>query len=104
MRTEREGEASVGGERDALGEGMVAGSARGEAQGARREGRATREHTSRASYLHVLEPSSRTSLHHLSPTISRPVTFFTVQKSNASRSTHMTKTLTKLEETHVPNM
>ena len=37
-----------------------------------------------------------------SPTISRPGTFFTVQKSHASSSTHTMKTLTKLLENHVP--
>ena len=58
--------------------------------------------TSRASNRQAVEPSSRTSLCQRSPTISRPVTFFTVQKSKASSSTQMTNMLTKLDEIHVP--
>mmetsp|Transcript_4557 Transcript_4557/g.10330 ORF Transcript_4557/g.10330 Transcript_4557/m.10330 type:complete len:210 (-) Transcript_4557:43-672(-) len=57
-----------------------------------------------ASNFHSVEPSSRTSLHQRSPTINLPVTFLTVQKSKARRSTHSTKILTKLEENHVPKM
>ena len=47
--------------------------------------------SSRASYTQKLEPSSRMRLSHRNPTISLPVTFFTVQKSNASSSTQHTK-------------
>lgn len=60
--------------------------------------------TSCASKRHIVEPSSITSLHHRRPTISRPETFFTVQKSMASSTVAITKTLTKLEENHEPHM
>ena len=39
------------------------------------------------SYIHISSPISLISLHHLRFTRSLPVTFFTVQKSNATRMT-----------------
>ena len=60
--------------------------------------------TSCASKRHVVLPSSSTMLFHRRPTIRRPVTFLTVQKSQASSSTQRTKMLTKLLENHEPNM
>ena len=80
----------------------------GWAQGScRREGeppgRRGRRPTSCASNLQCCEPSSCTSLHQRSPTISLPETFLTVQKSKASSSTHTTKTFTKLAENQSPN-
>ena len=56
------------------------------------------------SNLHTVEPSSITSLHQRKPTINRPDTFLTVQKSKARSSTHTTKMLTKLDENQLPNM
>ena len=47
------------------------------------------------SNTHSLLPSSLTLFHHRSPTSSRPVTFFTVQKSNASKSMTAIKSSTK---------
>jgi hypothetical protein len=51
--------------------------------------------TSRDSNRQLFEPSSFTSFHQRRPTNSRPVTFLTVQKSNARRRTMTTKSVTK---------
>ena len=67
------------------------------------QGRRGRRRTSCASNLQCCEPSSCTSLHQRSPTISLPETFLTVQKSKASSSTQTTNWFTKLEENHSPN-
>lgn len=52
--------------------------------------------TSRDSKIHTFVPSSWISFHHLRPTNNRPVTFFTVQKSKASKSTRTTNNKTEL--------
>ena len=50
------------------------------------------------SNTHSLLPSSFTLFHHRSPTSSLPVTFFTVQKSKASKRMTAMKSSTKWPE------
>ena len=52
-------------------------------------------HTCFDSKIQTLVPSSRISFHHRSPTRSRPVTFLTVQKSNARQRIIRTEAMTK---------
>mmetsp|Transcript_35384 Transcript_35384/g.60624 ORF Transcript_35384/g.60624 Transcript_35384/m.60624 type:complete len:224 (+) Transcript_35384:56-727(+) len=54
------------------------------------------------SYLHTVDPSCCTSDVHRRPTIRRPDTFFTVQKSKASSRMHTMKMFTKEEENQEP--
>ena len=51
------------------------------------------------SNTHSLLPSSLTLFHHLRPTISLPVTFFTVQKSKASSRMTVMNSSTKWPDT-----
>jgi hypothetical protein len=46
----------------------------------------------RDSNFHSFVPSAFTSFHHRRPTSKRPLTFLTVQKSQARRITHVTNT------------
>jgi hypothetical protein len=48
-----------------------------------------------------VETSTRTLFHQRSPTSKRPLTFFTVQKSNETRSMMVMKFITKFVLNHV---
>ncbi len=60
--------------------------------------------TSKDSKIHTFVPSSLTSFHQRRPTIKRPVTFFTVQKSQDKRMMHVMKMITKLSVRKYPNI